>query len=59
MKSRVGGSLIYFLIVVMLLVMRISGSVGIYDALGVDSDAFFTSTSSFAASVCCPSWGGG
>ena len=49
MKSRVGGSLIYFLIVVMLLVMRISGSVGIYDALGVDSDAFFTSI----VQLCC------
>lgn len=42
MKAGVGGGIVYLLVIVMTLLMRISGSVGVYDALGVDPDIFFT-----------------
>lgn len=42
MKSRYAGGIIYFLVIVSTLLMRISGSVGVYDALNVDADVYFT-----------------
>lgn len=42
MKSRYAGGIVYFLVIVSTLLMRISGSVGVYDALNVDADVYFT-----------------
>lgn len=55
MTARAGGGLVYFLVILMTLLMRISGSAGVYDALGVDPDVFSLSSCSFAVSDCCPS----
>lgn len=49
MTARAGGGIVYFLVIMMTLLMRISGSVGVYDALGVDADVFFT----LIVQLCC------
>lgn len=42
MKPRVGGEIVYFLVVAMSLLLRISQGVGVDDALGVDMSLLFT-----------------
>ena len=42
MKPRVGGEIVYFLVVAMSLLLRISQGVGVDDALGVDMSVLFT-----------------
>lgn len=49
MTARAGGGLVYFLVILMTLLMRISGSAGVYDAIGVDPDVFFT----LIVQLCC------
>ena len=42
MKPRVGGEIVYFLVVAMSLLLRISQGVGVDDALGVDMSVLFS-----------------
>ena len=42
MKARYAGGVTYLLVIVCLLLMRISSSLGVYAALGADPDAMFT-----------------
>ena len=42
MKPRCGGGIVYFLVIAMTLVVRISQYVGIDDALGIDIGTIFT-----------------
>lgn len=49
MKPRVGGGIVYFLVVLMTLLLRISQRVGVDDALGVDMSLLFT----LVVQLCC------
>lgn len=42
MKARYAGGIVYFLVIAMTLLMRVSGGLGIYDRVSVNSDVFFT-----------------
>ncbi|MEG1662441.1 MAG: CPBP family intramembrane glutamic endopeptidase [Clostridia bacterium] len=42
MTKRSSVGLIYFIVALMTLLLRVTGSIGIYDALGVDADMYFT-----------------
>lgn len=42
MNSRYGAGTIYFFVIIATLLMRMAGGLGVYDAVNVDSDVFFT-----------------
>lgn len=49
MTSRVGGGIIYFLVIIMTLLLRITSTMGVFDLTGVDSGIGF----SLIVQICC------